>query len=641
VKLSVPLRIILVHLVFTIGAAALAVLMVQRSFQGYYARWQEGVSTLPAEQLFQSFANEVARSLLLRLKTEPEVRERDQKIISEGLHTLLKEVRSIDAVIVLDRDLRIQYASQPNVVDLAYTDPDYVSFYGSDEVQRRQVSDVNGQVTTEVMYPVYSEGTSESGGRGRLGSLLVRYRPDPALLARLPQIRPPSFLPGDFTLPLVLFLAAVAGGGILIAALIGVPVRKLDRALAEYRARGYHGGIDPRLGLDGELASTVHAINELGGRFEALDSRGRERERLLATLAESLEDGMLAVDARGEPMAWNAAALRILVSKGWLQVGATDEARETELGKLRDAIRKQPALVRDATVAPELEHRAVDLRREDNTRVRAQITLVPFQLRPGVEATLLLIRDLSTLQKVETHLLEAGRFAMLAHLAGGIAHEIRNPLHSIGVNASVLEQYIEAPVTDGRVRAMRESLTTISEETRRLTDLLNNYLGLLRSSPAAGPVDIRDVCRRVSQLLSYAALKSHVKIQMEGEDDLPPIEGVPDRLQQAVLNLVLNAIQAMPSGGVVAIRTGVSEGLVNLTVSDTGPGIPQEIEEGLFESRVTTKPGGSGLGLPLVRMIAEAHGGSVRYHSAPGKGAAFTLVLPPQKTPVASRAGHG
>ena len=104
--------------------------------------------------------------------------------------------------------------------------------------------------------------------------------------------------------------------------------------------------------------------------------------------------------------------------------------------------------------------------------------------------------------------------------------------------------------------------------------------------------------------------------------------GVANRLQQAVLNLVLNAIQAMPRGGVVTINVVPSGNVVRLTVSDTGPGLPQELSDQLFDTRVTTKAGGSGLGLPLVRMITEAHGGGVWYRSNPGEGASFVMVLP-------------
>jgi signal transduction histidine kinase len=141
-------------------------------------------------------------------------------------------------------------------------------------------------------------------------------------------------------------------------------------------------------------------------------------------------------------------------------------------------------------------------------------------------------------------------------------------------------------------------------------------------------VDLGGVCRRVSQLLRYTALKAQVDIVIETDDRLPAVRGVPDRLQQAILNLALNGIQATPRGGRVTLSARREGGRVLLTVSDTGSGVSPELIPDLFAAKVTTKPGGTGLGLPLVRIIVEANGGQVRYAPAPGGGAAFTLVLP-------------
>jgi signal transduction histidine kinase len=644
VRLSLPVRIFLVHLVLTLGAAAVAAVLVVHAFHSYQHKWEDAVATLPTERLSESFAAEAARSLLLRLENEPEVVERDKKLITDGLHAMLKEVRSIESVLILDPSLRIQYASEDSVLDLALTGPENRSFYASETTQRRQVPSATGGELTELMVPVYDRGATEPGARRRIGSLLVRYRTDPGLLARLPQLQAPSVMPRDFAVPVILFIAAIATGGILTAALTGLPVRKLERALAAFRERGFRGPIDPaRFGLDGELTTAVRAINEMGGKLEALDERGQERERLLATLGDSLEDGMVAVDSDGDPTAWNQAALRILVAEAAPEGLGSEESRHWEWERLKEMLGRHAGLTLPTSGEARLETLEVEIKRHSGTRGMVQITRVPFQIRPGREALLLLIRDLSTLRKVETHLLEAGRFAVLAHLAGGLAHEIRNPLHSIGVNASVLEQYLALglPATESSAHAMSESLRSIREETTRLTDLLNNYLGFLRSSPAEGLVDIRDLCRRVTQLLSYSALKANVQIRLQGVEALPPVHGVSDRLQQAILNLVLNAIQAMPQGGVVVLETSLDDGNVRLTVRDSGPGIPQELADRLFDTRVTTKPGGSGLGLPLVRMIAETHGGSVWCRSVPGEGASFTIELPAEKdVEDVSRAGR-
>ncbi len=618
-KVPLSLRIFLVSAAFTVAIGLLAFVLVRQQFQSYYERWERSLATLPAEQLFAGTASETARSLLLRLEREPEVKERDQDRIVLGLNAILREIPSITSFLVLDRDRRIQYANQPSAVDLVFTGGESATLVASDQIVRRTKPSGTGGFLTEVMVPIFDERTAGHGERRRLGSLIIDFAPDAALVARLPQLRPPSVLPRDSTLPLLAFLLAGVCGGIVVAGLTAFPVRRLDRALVEFRERGFRGGIDAkRLGLGGELASAVSAINEMGGRLEAMDSRGREREALLGTLAQSLEDGMIAIDERGVPVAWNAAALRIL----GVPLEGADETT------VRGSLDGHPELSIGWAAGSTLQSRSVEITREGVDPVLVQLTEVAFEPRPGASGTLVLLRDLATLRKVEAHLLEAGRFAVLAHLAGSLAHEIRNPLHSIGLNAGVVQQYVGQPSTPSAMKAIKESLRTIQEETRRLTDLLNNYLGLLRSAPQPVPVDVREVCRRVIQLLSYAAMKARVEIKFEGDADLPPVFGVPDRLQQAVLNLVLNAIQAMPQGGSVALQTLAANGLVRVSVTDTGPGLPQGLAEELFDTRVTTKPGGSGLGLPLVRMIVEAHGGSVWYRSDPGKGATFTLVLP-------------
>lgn len=618
-KLPLALRIFLVNALFMIGIGVLAFVLVRQSFEHYYESWKQNVATFPQEQLFQDSANEIARALLLRLEGPPEVADRDQARIVQGLNAILKEIPSITSFIVVDRDRRIQYANDPGAVDLGYTGKEWASRFASDRVFRFTRKTGGGGTETEVLVPIFDrEGGGDGGERRRLGSLLIGYAPNAALIARNPALRPPSVSPKDAMLPLLVLLLAGLAGGLLVAAFTALPVRRLDRALATFREKGFRGSLDVgRSRFGGEMASAVRAINEMGGKLAALDDRAREREALLGTLSQSLEEGMIALDERGVPVAWNAATLRFL--------GLPESADETALAA---ALARHPEMAIGWSGGSVTGSREVAIAREGGEPLPLHLTEVPFETRPGASGTLVLLRDLATLRKVEAHLLEAGRFAVLAHLAGSLAHEIRNPLHSIGLNAGVVQQYVGQPPTPASAEAVRESLTTIQSETRRLTELLNNYLGLLRSTPEPSPVDVREVCRRVHQLLAYAAMKARVAIDLQGDADVPPVYGIPDRLQQAVLNLVLNAIQAMPHGGRVTVRLASSNGLVRLTVTDTGPGLPPELGERLFDTRVTTKPGGSGLGLPLVRMIAEAHGGSVWYRSDPGKGATFTLVLP-------------
>jgi signal transduction histidine kinase len=542
--------------------------------------------------------------------------------ISSGLNQLISAV-PLDTLLIIDNDKRIQYASDPSTLEMGYGED--AGQFEIDVPQRTVATAESGETEVELIIPVFDQGEAETPRR--LGSVLIGYRPDPELVDRLPRLRAPTVGPRAYIEPLIAFFVMAVGGGILLAALSGLPVRRMEKAMSDFRDRGYKGGLDPKkVGLPADLASTVQAFSELGNRLEALDTQGRERQALLETLSQSLEDGMVAVDPRGDPVAWNPAALRILDEAGSTIPRAEAQSDEGEL--IRTALARNFDLQFVVDRVEVGSSREIEIDRTDGTRTLARVTQVPVELRPGVTGSLLLIRDLATLRKVETHLLHAGRYAVLAHLAAGLAHEIRNPLHAIQLNTTVVEQYAGATRSPESTRAVKESVQAIKGESQRLSDLLNNYLGLVRPGDEAAPVDLRELSRKVIQLVSFAAGKAHVEIHLEGEESPPMVHGVASRLQQAILNLVLNAIQAMPDGGTLTMHISSSSPMVKLRISDTGPGLPQELSDQLFDTRVTTKPGGSGLGLPLVRLIVESHGGGVWYRSAPGKGASFTLVLP-------------
>ncbi len=630
---SLSVRLFLVHLAFTVAAGALAVVLVRRSFERYSQRWQEQVSASLTADLYVPVTKLVARSLLVSLEAEyPEVRERRRERISEGLRTVVKDFPAIRSVVVVDRDLRIQFASDPSVEGLAYTRVEDREFLGADEVRSRPGGGGSRDPVEELVVPVFDDrDAADAAPFRRLGSVLVRFVPDAGLVTQVTGRQMPSPDPSDFAFPVILFLAAAAVGGVAVAGLTGLPVRRLDRALAQFRARGFRGTLDINpLELDQKLAATVETINELGGRLAVLDARGREREALLASLSSSLEEGMLAVEPDGSPVAWNDAALRVLGCPQDGAAGPGDAAERGVVAVLRQTLAKNPDLWRSANVARVPRGREVAVVREDGSQVAVAASGIPFDTGSGETGVLLLMRDLATQRSIEAHLLDAGRFASIAHLAAGLAHEIRNPLHSIGLNATVIEEHAQADPNPERLAAVSESIESIKGESRRLAELLTSYLGLLRPESPMGLVDVREVCGRVIALLSFSARKSNVEIRLDGDEQLPRVPASADRLQQAVLNLTLNAIQAMPGGGSVSIRTRAIDGSIHIEVADTGPGVPEWLRPSLFDRAATTKPDGSGLGLPLVRIIAESHGGRVELRSGPGEGAVFCIVLPGQ-----------
>ena len=221
----------------------------------------------------------------------------------------------------------------------------------------------------------------------------------------------------------------------------------------------------------------------------------------------------------------------------------------------------------------------------------------------------------------------ADRLSAVGELAAGLVHEIRNPLASIDGAAEVLES---EPLGE---EVRRETVGIIRKECARLNRLLTSLLDFARPrKPELREVDISRVFDSVIGLVSHSA-GPHIRLQRELAPRLPTLTGDEEKLTQVVLNLAINAAQAMPGGGVVHLSARERDGGVQVQVVDQGVGIPGEILSKVFDPFFTTKDSGTGLGLPVVHQIVTQHGGSVSVERNRDRGSTFTLFFPQAKGP--------
>ena len=233
-------------------------------------------------------------------------------------------------------------------------------------------------------------------------------------------------------------------------------------------------------------------------------------------------------------------------------------------------------------------------------------------------------RNLDDLRQAQSQLLQSEKLATIGQMAAGIAHELNTPLTYIMGNLELLESLADSP-------AEKEMLSSIAVGAERITGLAQRLLAFSRPAeeePVA--LAVNDVIERSLELCHYQILKGGVQLRKELSAALPPVRGVANQLETALINLVVNAVHAMEGGGTLQLTTAARDGQVEIAVADSGQGIPVEIQPTIFEPFFTTKPEGkgTGLGLSTVLMIVERHKGRIEFTSAPGRGTTFRISLP-------------
>jgi signal transduction histidine kinase len=220
--------------------------------------------------------------------------------------------------------------------------------------------------------------------------------------------------------------------------------------------------------------------------------------------------------------------------------------------------------------------------------------------------------------------------AAFARLASHVAHEVRNPLSAIMLNTELLEEEAaKCQCDNAEAQALVASIKTEAERLQHLTD---ECLAFARPPrPAAAHQSLNAVAEELAHLVREEARRSAITVETRMSHDCPCAIVDPHQIKQADLNLVRNATQAMPEGGRLTISTGVeADGSVTLSVDDTGPGIPEELRCQIFEPFFTSKPPGTGLGLPLAAHIVRDHGGEIVFSQAPST--ATVLIEGPSGT---------
>jgi PAS domain S-box-containing protein len=389
--------------------------------------------------------------------------------------------------------------------------------------------------------------------------------------------------------------------------------------------------IQRRLRLDGSLiyVETVAApLAWEGGTAVQVIMRDlteqRKAERSLLSLIETTQDAVISIDRQARIVMFNPAAERIF--------GYT---RAEVAGKKVNMLMAEPyATEHDGYIAryeSTGEARAIGRIRTVSARRKNgetfPIELSVTQVATGEEINYAaFIRDISEKVKLQQQAVENERLATIGTMAAKFGHELGNPLNGMSLTIQLLEQRLRnlAASTDYQVSS---TVARLKSEISRLNSLLQDFRSLSRKETYNfQTTSLRGLVGEAIEIELPRYVEQGVEVESSFTADLPPITVDIDKMKQVILNLAKNAVEAMPHGGKLSFEGAATNGAVTLDISDTGAGIPPEVD--IFEPFFTTKAFGTGIGMTIVRQIIAAHGGSVTYHSEPGRGTTFSISLP-------------
>jgi len=386
--------------------------------------------------------------------------------------------------------------------------------------------------------------------------------------------------------------------------------------------RVYFYRLSPLRGEDGAVKNVVLLMDDVTEQ-KRLSEEVRHADRHLASVVDSANDLVVSMDAEGRILTWNRAAERASGFRSEEVKGlhlsdlCVDEGQQSAEEWLRQFAMGQFAA----------RSREVDLRTKEGEEV--PISWACSRILDDERCIVGLVavgRDLTERKRMEAQLITSAKLTSLGVMAGGIAHEIRNPL---AISSAAAQLLLERP-DDGELR--REAAEKIWSGIQRASYIIENLLRFARPPQERTiAVDIAQVVEETISLLANQLTLQQVEVHRDLAAGVPPIIGNRGVLQQVFSNMILNACNAMPDGGTLTVTTrAISDEEVEIQFTDTGCGIPDEILGEIFDPFFTTMPvgKGTGLGLSISYSIIREHHGTIDVESKVGEGSTFTIRLP-------------
>jgi two-component system, sporulation sensor kinase E len=598
------MRLIYKRIFLALGLFAIAVFfsgyLIYKTYEGLGEDLVRRTALLIGDSINEVLANATDKNL-------EALTAKEKRTVRRLMRSLTSEAGNIIHILLINDKMRILLSSDQKVEGREYTSPEELANLQGDQPKVITKAWGDSIRVVDVILPLKSE---EEYVYGYL-RLVLSQKGIQHFFADI------SFI----FVPLVLVFALLIGFTIyFISRAYTKPLQSIEQMAENLTA----GDFDYRINYEerDEFTETFSSINKSLEKVSVLNESYKKAEKRINALLQVVDESIIILDQKKEVISYNEAAvelfqcpIELIFESHFKQVQNMNQ----ELKKLVDTMFENENNV---------TAREMILWLPDGRDVLARVSSFVFKEEGKLSGVLLTIKDQKLINELQRNLQRSMKFGVIANLASSISHEIKNPLSSMAIHAEILNVSLQDMELENK-EMVNKSLDVIQTEVKRLNRIISQFFNLARVKKMdLILINVNTVIEDVLTLVAQQAIERNINIETDLCESVERVYGDADQLKQVILNIILNAFQAIHHGGNTVIRTRQEAASVFIEIEDDGSGMSYDTQERLFELYYTTKHDGGGIGMSICKNIVEAHEGKISFESIVEKGTTFYIELP-------------